>query len=342
MLKWYEKSGKNDDVIISSRLRLARNFNNYMFADKLSYDDATTMVNSVARCFANDFSDNYECIFMNNCDDVKKNALKEKRIISSYLAGGKNGAVLLSRDESVSVSVNAEDHIRIQVLSNGMNLQNCFKKANEIDDYIDSNFDYAFDEKYGYKTTYPTNTGTGMKAGYTLHLPALTDAKRITDIGTELGRFGYKIKNVYGDGQNVYGHLYQIASQKTLGQEEQEIIRDLDDIVIQIVNQEREQREYFYKKDKIQMEDEIFKSYGVLKYARKLSLKDAMLLISEFMVGLSLGVLSTADAKKLNVNELIMNIQPAVLNSRTGKSMSVAETDIARAQYIRTYIPEII
>lgn len=342
MLKWYEKSGKNDDVIISSRLRLARNFSNYMFTDKLQEEDAIAMVNSVVRSFEGDFSNDYECIFLNNCDDVKKNALKEKRTISSYVAGSKNSAVLLSKDESASISVNAEDHIRIQVLSNGMNLQSCYKKANEIDDYIDSNFDYAFDEKYGYKTTYPTNTGTGMKAGYTLHLPALSDAKRLNDISTELGRFGYKFRSIYGDGQSVYGHLYQIASQKTLGQEEQEIIKDLDDIVMQIVNQEREQREYFYKKDQIQMEDEIFKSYGVLRYARKLSLKDAMLLISEFMLGISLGVLSVSDGKKFNVNELIMNIQPAVLNNRAKKSMSVAETDIARAQYIRNSIPEII
>lgn len=340
MLKWYEKSGKNDDVVISSRLRLARNFNNYMFADRLEEEDALTMINTVIAQFQTDYD--YNCIFINNCDETKRNSLKEKRIISTYLANSKNSAVLLSRDEGTAISLNAEDHVRIQVLGNSMNMPECFKKANEIDDYIDSHFDYAFDEKYGYKTTYPTNIGTGMKASYTLHLPALHDARRLTDISAELGRFGLKFRNVYGDGQASYGNLYQIATQKTLGQEEKEIIKDLDDIVHQLINQEREQREHFYTTDKTQMEDEIYKSYGVLKYARKLSLKDAMVLISEFMLGVSLGVLTIDANVKYNINKIIMDIQPAVINSNSKKALSVAETDIARAQYIRSNIPDII
>ena len=141
---------------------------------------------------------------------------------------------------------------------------------------------------------------------------------------------------------NGYGNLYQISTQKTLGQDEHEVIKDLDDIVLQIVNQEKEQREHFYKKDKIQMDDEIYKSYGVLKYARKLSLKDSMVLISELMTGISLGVLQFAHNGRYNINELIMDIQPAVLRQNSGKAMSVAETDVLRAEYIRKYLPEII
>lgn len=341
MLKWYEKSGKNDDVVVSSRIRLARNFEDYLFADRLRDEDAVSMVNSVVMKFQESFPD-YQCVFMNKCDEVSRNALKEKRIIGSYLATGRNGAVILSEDESLSVSVNAEDHIRIQVLCNGMNMQGCFNKANEIDDFIDANFDYAFDEKYGYKTTFPTNLGTGVRTGYTLHLPLLADTKRINEISTELGRFGYRFRSVYGDGQSVFGNLYQISNQKSLGQEEQDIIKDLDDIVMQLVNQEREQRDYFYHKERNQIEDEIYRSYGVLKYARKISLKDAMLLISEIMLGISLGVITFTGPGKFNANELIMNIQPAVINNKNNKAMSVSQTDIARATYIRSYIPDII
>lgn len=342
MLKWYEHEETAGDIVISSRIRLARNFNDYLFADKISEEDAAKMINSVAKRFETDYPEEFRCLYMKECSESGRNALKEKRVITSYLAGKNNGAVILSEDEGTSVLLNGEDHVRIQVLCNGMDIQSCFKKANEIDDYIDAHFDYAFDEKYGYKTTFPTNTGTGMKAGYTLHLPSLSDARRLNDISAELGRFGLKFRTVYGDGQNGYGNLYQISTQKTLGQDEREVIKDLDDIVLQIVNQEKEQREHFYKKDKIQMDDEIYKSYGVLKYARKLSLKDSMVLISELMTGISLGVLQFAHNGRYNINELIMDIQPAVLRQNSGKTMSVAETDVLRAEYIRKYLPEII
>lgn len=341
MLKWYDKTGKNDDVVLSSRIRLARNFANYAFADKLSEDDASNMVEEVAGRFRTDYSDEYDCIYMNNCSERKQKALKERRQITSALVQGKNKAVMLSKDESTSIMLNAEDHVRIQVLANGMNLASCYKRANEVDDYIDSHFDYAFSEKYGYKTTFPTNVGTGLRASYTLHLPGLTDAKRISQISTELGRFGIKLKVLYGEDVG-YGNLYQIATQKTLGHNEKEIMSDLNDIVNQVISQEREQRRYLYEKDKVQMEDSVYKSYGVLKYARKISLRDAMTLLSEIMLGSSLGIITFEQSSKFSINKIIMDIQPAVLNNTVNKAMSVAETDILRAQYIRNNCPDII
>ena len=341
MDKWYEKSGKNDDVVLSSRIRLARNFSNYRFADKLEPDDAVSMVNEVTGRFQADAADEYSCIYMNNCNENKLKAMKEKRQISSAMLQGRNGAALISGDESTVIMVNAEDHIRIQVYANGMNLDSCFNRANQIDDYIDSHFDYAFDEKYGYKTTFPTNVGTGMRASYTLHLPALSEVKRISQISTELGRFGMKLKMLYGD-ENGYGNMYTISTQKTLGQSEKEIMNDLNDIVNQIITQEREQRQYIYEKDKVRMEDAVYKSYGVLKYARKIPLRDAMTLISEIMLGNSLGIITIDPSGKFSVNKMIMDIQPAVLNNTSNRAMSVDETDILRAQYIRNNCPDII
>lgn len=342
MCKWYDRSGRNEDVVISSRIRLARNFADYKFASRIEEDDAVRMVNSVVGQFQKDYSDEYRYIFMNNCSESRRNALKEKRTIGSYLVKSKTGAAILSADEGTSVQVGAEDHIRIQTLESGMNIPACFKKANDVDDYIDSNFDYAYDEKYGYKTTYPTNVGTGMRAGYTLHLPALADAKRISHIGTELGRFGINMRMIYGDSESGYGNLYQVSSQKTLGQEEKEIIKDLDDIVIQIINQEREQQRYRYDKDKYGTEDRAYKSYGVLKYARKLSLRDAMSLLSELMLGISLGILAVEDGKHIAFNRILTDIQPAVLAGSVNKALSVDETDVLRAQYLRNNIPEIV
>ncbi len=342
MLKWYDRNGANEDVVVSSRIRLARNFADYKFAKRLEEEDAVRMVNSVVARFQKDYPEDYKYIFMNRCSESGRNALKERRAISSYLVKSGTGAAILSADEGTSVLVNAEDHIRIQVLESGMNMGACFKKANDVDDYIDANFDYAYDEKYGYKTSYPTNVGTGLRAGYTLHLPALAEAKRISRISTELGRFGIKIKTIYGDSETGYGNLYQVSSQKTLGQEEREIIKDLDDIVMQIINQEREQRRFRYEKDKYSAEDMAYKSYGVLRYARKLSLREAMELLSELMLGISMGILALADGGRMPYNRILTEIQPSVLGSSVGRALSVDETDVLRAQYLRNNIADII
>ncbi len=341
MNKWYSEKSENEDVVVSSRIRLARNFTGYNFPDRLADADSIKMVSKVVESFKKDFPHKYNCLFMNNCNENKQKALKERRQISSALINGKNGAVLLSSDEAEAIMLNAEDHVRIQVLSNGMNLPLCYSRANEIDDYIDSNFEYAFDEKYGYKTSFPTNVGTGMRASYTLHLPALFEVKRISHLGTELGRFGMKLKTLYGEDVG-YGNLYQIATQKTLGQSESEIMKDLDDIVIQIITQEREQRRYLYEKDKIRTEDAVYKSYGVLKYARKISLRDAMTLLSELMLGESLGIITINPESKFSFNKMIMDIQPAVLNNVGSRAMSVDEIDVLRAEYIRNNCPDII
>lgn len=341
MSKWYNVKSENEDVVISSRIRLARNFAGYNFPDRLADADSIKMVREVVESFKKNFSEKYNCFFMNNCSENKQKALKERRQISSALINGKNGAVLLSSDEAEAIMLNAEDHVRIQVLSNGMNLPLCYSRANEVDDYIDANFEYAFDERYGYKTSFPTNVGTGMRASYTLHLPALFEVKRISHLGTELGRFGMKLKTLYGEDVG-YGNLYQIATQKTLGQSETEMMKDLDDIVVQIISQEREQRRYLYEKDKIRTEDAVYKSYGVLKYARRIPLRDAMTLLSELMLGESLGIITINPESEFSFNKMIMDIQPAVLNNAGSRAMSVDEIDVLRAEYIRNNCPDII
>ena len=340
-MKWYEKTAKNDDVVMSGRIRLARNFSEYPFMDKLSIEEASNMLGKVSDRFMQDFPSEYNCIYMNNCAEKKKKALIEKRLINNALLERKNSGVLISRDEAAAIMINAEDHIRIQTFSNGMNLSTAYKRANEIDDYIDSKFDYAFDEKYGYKTTFLSSVGTGLRASYIMHLPALSGAKRTSKIGAELGRFGISLKSLYGE-DNSYGNLYQISTQKTLGQTEEEIINDLNDIVLQIVNQEREQRIRVYEKDKVKIEDMVYKSYGVLKYARKLPLKDAMMMLSELMLGQALGIITLEESRKFSMNKVIMDIQPAVLNNVSNKGMSVEEIDILRAEYIRNNCPDII
>lgn len=342
MNKWYDRNGDCSDVVISSRIRLARNFSDYKFGERLEKEDADRMVNSIVGSFQRNFDNEYDYIFMTGCTDTKKKALKERRIISSALVKSSSGAAIISKDEGTVIQVNSDDHIRIQVLESGMNLMACFNKANEIDDYIDANFDYAFDPKYGYKTTYPTNVGTGLRAGYTLHLPALKESKKISQIMSEVGRFGLKIKPLYSDDDNVYGNLYQVSTQKSLGLTEEAIIKDLDDIVKQIVSQERSQRQYMYEKDKYHAEDVAYKSYGVMRYARKMSYRDAMSLLSEFMLGVSMGIITIDEPQGLAINKLLMDIQPAVINNTSQKAISVDDTEVLRAQYLRNNLPQVV
>lgn len=340
MLKWYEKTGKNEDVVVSTRLRLARNLTDYKFADRLNEEEEAALIDKVMSTFKKDHENGYKYIYLNKCSSQEKCELMEKYVIGQFFLDKKGGAVILGADESSEVMIGAEDHIRIQVLANGMNMSYCFKAANEIDDYFDSRFEYAFDEKYGYKTTYPTNIGTGLRASYILHLPAIARAKKIAQLSTELGRFGVKFRPLYGDSEDCMGNLYRISTQRTLGQNEEGLIKDLEDVVTQIIKQEREQRDYFYNNDRIGMEDEIYKSYGVLKFARKLNVKDAMMLISEVMLGKALGILTFND-DKFNANKIVMDIQPSTLAGHLKKAVSLEETEILRAQYLRNNFPNI-
>ena len=342
MSKWYDMSGKNDDVVVASRIRLARNFKDYVYSGMMEKEDSEKLIQSVTEAFQTDHRNEYNYCYTDRCGDIGKQSLKERLIINEYLGGRTDGAAIISEDESAAILLNAEDHVRIQVVRPGMNMAECFNKANEIDDYIDGHFDYAFDEKYGYKTTYPTNIGTGLRASYILFLPSLRDAKKLSKISTELGRFGMKFKSVFNEGNNHAGSFFRISSQRSIGLSEKEIIKDLDDMVIQLINQEREQRNAFYTADRTQMEDEVFKSYGVMKYARKLAFKDAMMLISELKQGINLGILNFKEGTECNIIRMIMDIMPSVICERAGEKLSADEIDIERATYLRNNIPDIV
>lgn len=342
MNKWYDISGKNDDVVVASRIRLARNFNDYVYSGTLGRDVSDQMIQAVTEEFRSEYTKGYNYFYTGSCDSIGRQSLKEKMLINDYLAGRDDGAAVISEDESVSILLNAEDHVRIQVIRSGMNMAECYNVANEIDDYLDGRFDYAFDEKYGYKTTYPTNIGTGLRASYILHLPSLRDARKLSHISTELGRFGMKFKPVFAEGNGQGGAFYRISTQRSIGLSEKEIIKDLDDMVYRLINQEREQREAFYSTNRIQMEDEVYKSYGVMKYARRLSFKDALMLISVLKQGMALGILKFRDGTEYNTIKMIMEIMPSVIAKRAGRTLSSEETEIERATYIRDNSPEIV
>ncbi len=342
MLKWYKEAGQNNDVVISSRVRLARNLRDYPFSAKLSEKQASELVEKVkaaAPLIENQASMKFYSCSADVLGDMEKTAMVERHIISPLLvAKEQSTGLILSNDESISIMINEEDHIRIQSITGGMNIDEAFQAANKIDDIINEIFDFAFHEKYGYLTSCPTNVGTGLRASYMMFLPALTVAGKIIKLAEELGQYGIALRGTYGEASKSVGSLYQISNQKTLGSTEKEIMDSLDSIVEQVMKQERRQREYILTNNYDEFEDKVHRSYGVLKYAKQLSSVDAMALLAQLKLGIDMNLIHLGE--NYNIHELMMEIQPGNLQCQLDKSVGSVQRDKYRADYIRKKLPE--
>ena len=340
MLRWFEENGNNSDVVISSRVRLARNISGYNFSLKLEPTDARKLIDETVVKIKKqkDFKE-YTSYDFKDLDVYQKVAMKERHVISNFLLNQEYAAGLVSPDENMSIMINEEDHIRIQAYEAGMNMEKAYMMADKADDSIGKVIKYAYDEKYGYLTTCPSNVGTGMRASFMLHLPALAGSDRIGGIATEIGRFGLMLRGIYGEGNKSLGYIYQLSNQVTLGLSEHEIIDNLNNIAKQIISQERTLRKQYVTKKRMTALDGAYRSYGVLKYARKLSLKDAMILLSELRLGLSEHLITIASDVDCSIYQLMIGIQPANLQMLSGNELSDEEIDIQRADFIRENIP---
>ena len=221
----------------------------------------------------------------------------------------------------------------------GLCLSRLYQRADRIDDYIGNRFDYSFDEKYGYLTSFPTNVGTGLRASAVVHLPVLSRKKNFASLTADMARFGTVIRGVYGDGGENFGSLYQVSNQKTLGQSEKEIIDLVAKTAAELDVQEKKLRKDALRQRPLGRADEAYKSYGVLRYARRLTRKDAMELLSQIMAGINDGILKTDEP--CSFFGLMVGIQPANLLSRSEKPLSREELDAARAAFLRERLPEI-
>ncbi len=332
---WYMQNGKEGDIVLSTRVRLARNLSDFPFPGNLTPEKQREVVDVVASAMASsDVGNDFKLIDMTTLTELERLQLVEKHLISRDLATGDGvRAVLLSTDESVSIMINEEDHLRIQVLGTGLCLDDCLKKAMRIDDALDRTLKYAFDEKLGYLTKCPTNLGTGMRASAMLHLPALTQGNAIRELSASVGKLGFVIRGLYGEGSVAKGALYQISNQLTLGFDEETIVKRLSDVVEQMIEHERNYREQVRKSGKLWLEDKIWRSAGILTYARSISTDEAMQLLSDLRLGASLGIIDT-DIDKLN--SLLWEIQPANLIKNSGKEkLTPEQRDIRRAEILR-------
>lgn len=329
MAKWYLGEGEQSDVVISTRIRLARNLKQYPFPARLD-TKSRLAVNEVIRK-AVPAAAGLRYIEMKTLTQAQIVAFAEKHVISPEFASSADGrALLLSADEELSVMLNEEDHIRLQVMLPGLALEQAYDTADKLDTAINEQVEYAFDERLGYLTQCPTNLGTGMRASVMLHLPALAATNRIGALGSTVSKLGLTIRGAYGEGTAPMGDLYQVSNQVTLGISEKAAMENLKTIVLQIAAQERAARTEMLKTTETQ--DLVYRAYGILKSARLLDTREFMELISRVRFG-AVGGLLPLDAKVPNA--LMIAMQPATLNARAGKNLSARERDELRAKLVR-------
>ena len=322
---------KNNDIVITSRIRLARNLKNYKFPIYMTKSESNSVINEIYNAVSK--HENYKLTYMKDLSDVKKNSLIENHIISPALANKRNeGAFLLSPDGKTSVMINEEDHIRIQTIEDGLSLKECWKLSNEVDDIIEESVDYAFDRELGYITACPTNIGTGMRASVMLHLPALSITNQIDKLLYGVSQLGVAVRGVYGEGTKSIGHLYQISNQGTLGASEETLIDKINQIVMQIIDKEKNTREHLMKNNYDDLEDDFCRAYGLLTNARKMTVDEAMKLLSLIKLGSEMGI--TPMVKGKNIYQLMIWIQPNNI-STIDAELSPKERDKKRAEIIR-------
>jgi len=338
MLNWYLQNGKESDVVVSSRIRLARNLNNFPFITRAKKEDLENIEEKIKEITP---SIGYGIHFLKlkDIDDITRMSLVEKHIISPNFAlkEQSDGAILINDEENISIMINEEDHLRIQVLGAGFDIDNLINFAIEIDEKLSKNLDYAYSEKYGFLTACPTNVGTGLRASVMVHLPALTKTGNIQKILEVINNFGMNIRGVYGEGTKAYGDMYQVSNKQALGISEKEIIKNLKLIIEKIIEQERLARKILAK-EQIELEDNVYRAYGILSNCKKISSEEARELLSSVKLGTDMGIIK--ELNDLKVKKLQLYTKPANLQKYLGEKIDEYTRDIKRAEVIKQIIGE--
>ncbi len=338
MINWYLQSGKDSDVVTSTRIRIARNIKDNKFKNKMSKEEKETIIDKIENILPQ-IGYGLKLIRLKDLDNLNLLSLIEKHLISPNFAvnSKETGAILINADENICIMINEEDHIRIQVFASGLELDNSLNLANEIEKGMGKLINYAFSEKYGYLTENMTNVGTGLRASVMVHLPALTATRNIDKVLDVVNGFGMNIRGLYGDGSETQGNVYQISNKQSLGISDKEIINNLKLITSKIIEQERMARKYLAKKS-MELEDRVYRAYGILSNCRKVSANEAKKLISDVKLGTDLGIIK--EMNDLKVNKLDLYTKSASLQLFIGQTLNENEREIARAETIKKILAE--
>ncbi|MBQ7596344.1 MAG: protein arginine kinase [Clostridia bacterium] len=330
MNKWYIENGEQGDIVLSTRIRLARNIDEYPFPNKLDPKTRQEVCEKIRDIMLAQTAWNFNYIKMEDLTKAQVISLAERHLISPDFASSKNGSLIITDDEAISIMLCEEDHIRLQVMMAGLAPKEAYNLADKIDNILSSELNYAYDERIGYLTQCPTNLGTGMRASVMLHLPALTRCGQIGKLASTVSKLGLVIRGAHGEGTVPKGEIYQLSNQITLGISEEEALDNLQSITLQLVAQERAAAEKLMENPL--EEDKIWRAMGILKTARILSTDEFMELASLVRLGVRAGKIDF-DIKKLN--ELSYSVQPATINAHAGEDLSSRQRDICRADEVR-------
>ncbi len=323
-----------NDVVISSRVRLARNYQDIPFPTMMNDVWAAESVRRATDAMASvQDADAYRLVRLSDLPPVDRQAMVERHLISRDLIRRADiAAALIRQDDHISIMVNEEDHLRIQALMPGDQLAEAAALARAVDERIEQGVQYAFDEQLGYLTTCPTNTGSGMRASEMLHLPALTMAGQMGAVSQGVAKLGLTIRGLYGEGSEALGNLYQVSNQITLGRTEQEIVETIAAVAKQLTDLERKQRQALHERDSVALEDQLMRSVGLFTHARRMDSKEFMQRWSDVRLAAAMALVNLP-LKKLDA--LLYEGQPACMIQRAKRDMTAQQRDQARAELIR-------
>lgn len=334
-MTWYKSIGEKNDIIISTRVRLARNISGFPFVSKLNAEGAEKIIDLVWNALK-PISGDFTIYKIHKLNPLKQQMFIEKHLISPDLTGGRlPRAVLINKDESISIMVNEEDHVRIQCLSPGFSPDKSWEMANRIDDLLGESLDFAFHEKFGYLTSCPTNTGTGLRVSAMVHLPAIAVSGRISGLFSQAAQSGMTVRGLYGEGSDAQGNFYQISNQVTLGFSEEELIERFNKVVSSVCEVEQSLRKQIKQDIPAKLTDRIMRSYGAMRYAHMISGKEMLNLISDVRLGINLGIIEPIPFEKLT--SLMVITMPANI-SGSSPGMNAEARDIKRAKIIKDTI----
>jgi protein arginine kinase len=335
---WMDGAGELSEVVISSRVRLARNLKDISFPHLMEETAAKkvrdTVFSAIEEINKKGSWSHLLPVDLSQVSGIDRQVLVEKHLMSpQHAQEGLGKGLAVSKDEKVSIMVNEEDHLRIQCLYSGLELEEAWITASGIDDLLDAQLDFAYDANIGFLTACPTNVGTGLRASIMVHLPALTIREEVARVIGAVNKVGFVVRGLYGEGTAGKGNVFQMSNQVTLGHDEKEIIDNLSVVAKQVIAEEKRAREALQKSKRVELEDRIMRSLGILSNARIMTSSEAVRLWSDVRLGVDLGFIPGLSVKE--TNEILVLSQPNFVQKCGGRIMCAEERDIERARLIR-------
>ena len=333
--EWLRGEGPHHQIVVSSRVRLARNLRNRAFPGWAKKAERTSILDLI-RPRVEELTEMQDSFSesLQELSALERQVLVERHLISrEHAAKGVGSAVVMNRRQTLSIMINEEDHLRMQSIRSGLQLKQAFKLVDKIDSALEGKLEFAYDQRLGYLTACPTNVGTGMRASAMLHLPGLVLSELINQVIQAVSKIGLAVRGLYGEGTEAMGNLFQISNQTTLGEKEDEIINRLSKVIETIIEKEHDARQVLLQKKSNTLWDQIGRAYGVLTYAHAMASKEALNLLSIIKLGVDLGAFP--EDRRLPIDELFIDIQPAHLQKSSQQKLNAEERDHLRAQIIR-------